>query len=308
MDFTLLIRHRLRELATEQRALAAAAEVTESYISQLLTGKKAPPAPERTDIYERMETFLGLPAGQLAALANLQRKEDLKSRLADPPAPLFGEVRALMVRKCHPGRAPLIRATLEKEPFGVLERLITQTVLNVARGAATQVFREEAVLRRLASTSGRSYEEMRVMVLDFLEADIFNVSADHCVSILDPLIDTWDINLVTFGIKIGLNRRLGQERRKRFDFIERDDGSPVGEERGLRSFRQDRALSGDVTEEEMEVLKKLTFTGRRPTPLFYYRTLQTLRDPLNFHPTATAGPRSGGRRTEGRTETADNED
>ena len=54
MDFTLLIRCRLKELGTDQRALAEAAQVTESYISQLLTGKKAPPAPERTDIYGRM--------------------------------------------------------------------------------------------------------------------------------------------------------------------------------------------------------------------------------------------------------------
>ena len=61
MDFSLLIRQRLRELGTEQRALAAAAQVTESYISQLLTGKKPPPASERTDIYDRMETFCGSP-------------------------------------------------------------------------------------------------------------------------------------------------------------------------------------------------------------------------------------------------------
>src|SRR5881397_3160670 len=73
----------------EDRAenLAAAAEVTESYISQLLTGKKAPPAPERTDIYGRMEKFLRLPAGKLAHLADLQRKELLKRKLADPPSP-----------------------------------------------------------------------------------------------------------------------------------------------------------------------------------------------------------------------------
>jgi predicted transcriptional regulator len=64
MDFPLLIRHRLRELGTEQRALAAAAQVTESYISQLLTGKKAPPAPERTDIYDKMEPFLSFPPGR----------------------------------------------------------------------------------------------------------------------------------------------------------------------------------------------------------------------------------------------------
>ena len=87
----------------EQRALAEAAQVTESYISQLITGKKAPPAPERTDIYDRMESFLGLPAGKLAMLADLQRKAALKKALADPPAPLFKDVRALILRKCEAG-------------------------------------------------------------------------------------------------------------------------------------------------------------------------------------------------------------
>src|SRR2546425_8645114 len=46
---------RSEELGLEQRDLAGAAQVTESYISQLLTRRKAPPAPTRTDIYERSE-------------------------------------------------------------------------------------------------------------------------------------------------------------------------------------------------------------------------------------------------------------
>ena len=36
MDVPLIIRHRLNELGLEQKDLAAAAQVTESYISQLL--------------------------------------------------------------------------------------------------------------------------------------------------------------------------------------------------------------------------------------------------------------------------------
>ena len=51
MDVCSVIKARLRELKLEQKDLAAAAEVTESYISQLLTRKKLPPAPDRTDIY-----------------------------------------------------------------------------------------------------------------------------------------------------------------------------------------------------------------------------------------------------------------
>jgi len=64
--------------------LAAAAQVTESYISQLLTRRKSPPAPDRADIYAKIEGFLKLPNGELAKLAELQHHEELKRKLADP--------------------------------------------------------------------------------------------------------------------------------------------------------------------------------------------------------------------------------
>lgn len=57
MDVSMVIRHRLTELGLEQRDLAAPAQVTESYISQLLTRKKAPPAPGRTNLYDKLETY-----------------------------------------------------------------------------------------------------------------------------------------------------------------------------------------------------------------------------------------------------------
>src|SRR5947207_12769750 len=93
MDVCLVIRERLARLGLEQKDLARAAEVTESYISQVLSRKKLPPAPDRTDIYEKMATFLKLPSDRLSELAELQRTEELKRNLADPPAPLFREVR-----------------------------------------------------------------------------------------------------------------------------------------------------------------------------------------------------------------------
>jgi len=37
-----------------------------------------------------------------------------------------------------------------------------------------------------------------------------------------------------------------------------------------------------VTKEEVEYLTRLRFKKRRPTPLFYYRELQNLRDSLHF--------------------------
>jgi len=65
MDVCLVIKERLEQLGLEQKDLAAAAEVTESYISQLLTRKKSPPAPDRTDIYEKMGKFLKLSSSRL---------------------------------------------------------------------------------------------------------------------------------------------------------------------------------------------------------------------------------------------------
>ena len=123
MDVSFVIRQRLDEFGLDQRELARAAQVTESYISQLLTGKKAPPTPRRTDIYDKMDKFLKLPSGELARLADVQRKEDLKRELGEEPAPLFREVRELVLRKCHPDREPHVRAIFDKQPFGELERL-----------------------------------------------------------------------------------------------------------------------------------------------------------------------------------------
>jgi transcriptional regulator with XRE-family HTH domain len=93
MDVAFVIRRRLAELGCEQRALARAAAVTESYISQLLTRKKVPPAPNRTDIYDKMETFLQLPHGELAS-SRTQRQEAWQGKLGEPPTPLFQDVRA----------------------------------------------------------------------------------------------------------------------------------------------------------------------------------------------------------------------
>ncbi|HUL50347.1 MAG TPA: helix-turn-helix domain-containing protein, partial [Gemmatimonadales bacterium] len=202
MDVPFVIRTRLEELGLEQQDLARAARVTESYISQLLTRKRAPPAPSRTDIYDRMDRFLKLPAGELARLADLQRKEELKRELGDEPAPLFHEVRDLILRKSLPEKQQELRAIFERQPFGELERLVTQKLLDVVKRVAKDQLANDYWLRMVARLGGHSFEEMRVIVLEFLDTDIFHVSAEHCVSFLDPLIESWDIDLRTFSLDI----------------------------------------------------------------------------------------------------------
>jgi transcriptional regulator with XRE-family HTH domain len=280
VDVSLLIRHRLKELGLEQKDLASAAQVTESYISQLLGRKKAPPAPGRTDLYEKIGEVLKLPQGELSKLAGLQRQEELKKKVAEPPSPLFKECRQLILRKCDPGRRSEIQRIFEKQPFGELERLITQKLLDVSQGVAREELRSEEWLRLMAQLSNRSYEQMRVAILEFLDADVFNVSIENCVSFLDPMIDSWDVDLKTFGLEIVLNRRLAPGRIKRFEFAEIRPNDGV--EPTLEQFLKDPVLSGDITEEEIAFLGRLKFSGKRPTPLYYYRELQNLRDPLHF--------------------------
>jgi len=281
VDVCLVIKGRLEELGFGQKDLAAAAEVTESYVSQLLARKKLPPAPERTDIYEKMAKFLKLPSDRLSKLAELQRVEELKRDLAGPPAPMFRETRELILRKCVSDKRDQISAIFEKQPFGELERLVTQKLLDVIKKVAKEELNSETWLHLVARLAGRSYEQLRVTLLEFLDTDVFSLSPENCVSFLDPLIESWDVDLTTFAMEIVLNRRIASGDPRKFAFVETGSDQPELEP-GFQEFVKDRSLSGTATEEEMEVLKSLRFSGKHPTSLYYYRELQSLRDPLHF--------------------------
>ncbi len=281
MEVGLLIKQRLSELKLEQRDLAVAAQVTESYISQLLSRKKLPPAPSRTDIYEKIERVLKLRRGKLAELAEHQRNEGLKKTTAAEPAPLLKDVRELILRKCVPGKEKQVRAIFEAHPFGDMERLVTRKLLDVVKKGAKDELDNEAWLRSVAHLAGRSYEGLRVSILEFLDTDVFSVSKEHCSSFLEPLIESWDIDLGTFGLEIVLNRRLISGHAKRVEFVEKEV-ERADEEPGLKKFMKFEGVRADITEDEIEFLRKLKFKGRQPTALYYYRELQNLRDPLHF--------------------------
>jgi hypothetical protein len=208
--------------------------------------------------------------------------EELKRNLGEPPAPLFHEVRELILRKCAPDKEKQMRAIFEKQPFGELERLVTQKLSDVVKRVAKEELNSENWLHQVARHSGRSYEEMRVIILEFLDTDVFNVSVENCVSFLDPLIESWDIDLNNFAMEIVLNHRLAPGHPKKFEFVETEADQPSEGEPGLKEFLKDSSLSGTATEEEMEFLERLRFKGKRPTSLYYYRELQNLRDPLHF--------------------------
>jgi hypothetical protein len=84
---------------------------------------------------------LKLPSDKLSKLADVQ--EELKRSLGDSLAPLFQEVRELILCKCAPNKAKQIRAIFEKQPFGELERLVTQKLSDVLKRVAKQELESE---------------------------------------------------------------------------------------------------------------------------------------------------------------------
>jgi hypothetical protein len=238
-----------------------------------------------------MGEFLKLPAGELSKLADHERKEELKRTLGDAPLPLFRGVREMVLRKCAPDKAKQFRLIFEKQPFGEVERIVIQKLLDVGKRVAKEELESEKWVHQVARLTGRSYEEMRVSILEFLDTDALNLSVENCVTFLDPLIESWDMDLATFGMEIVLNGKLAPGDPKKFEFVEREPGQ-LEDERGLKEFLSDTSLSSGATEEEIEFLKRLRIKGKRPTGLYYYRELQNLRDPLNFRALMFQTPRT----------------
>ena len=83
-------------------------------------------------------------------------------------------------------------------------------------------------------------------------------------------------------MEIAVNLSLATGHTKRFEFIGMEPELALVEDPGLKEFLRHSSLSGDVTEEEVAFLKALRFTGKRPTALYYYRELQSHRDPPHF--------------------------
>jgi hypothetical protein len=147
---------------------------------------------------------------------------------------------------------------------------------------AREEWKNENWLRLIARVNSKSYEEMRVIVLEFLDSDVFGLSMQYCSCFLEPLIASWDIDLITFRMSVVLSPELGKERLKRFAFVELSPVQSEQEVAGLSEFLSEHMTSLEITNDELEILRSLRIKGRKPNALYYYRELQNLRDPLHF--------------------------
>ena len=206
-----LINRRLKELQRMPSELATAMQVPESYVTDLLAGRRPPPAPGRTDVYDRMTKFLRLHRNELSASARLERAAE-----AGGSRRPHVKVRKLLFELCEPTRARAVSRRLADRKRNVaLEILIAQRLLEVAQGFVRRQLDDEVGIRVAAKREGCSHTEMRLRLINFLDVTPESLTvADHEVY-LRPRIAAWDIDLETNAMKIVLRSHDPEPRRQR---------------------------------------------------------------------------------------------
>jgi hypothetical protein len=208
-----LVRRRLKELKRTPRELAEAIQVSEEYVADLLGGRRMPPAPGRTDLYDRMTKFLRLHRNDLPTCAKVEREaEGPKTKRPDP------KVRALLLALCEPVKAKKLdrRFTAKRDQeTAALDRLVASRLLEVAQGFVRRQLDDEVGIRVAANREGVTYLQMRMRLLEFLDTTVESMSVtDHDVFIR-PRIGFWDIDLETTAMRIVLRSQEPAPRQRR---------------------------------------------------------------------------------------------
>jgi len=207
-----LVRRRLKELKRTPRELAEAVQVSEDYVADLLAGRRAPPAPGRTDVYDRMTKFLRLHRNDLPTCAKVERESmGTKQKRPDP------KVRALLLALCEPVKAKKLdrRFTKRDQETSTLDRLIAQRLLEVAQGFVRRQLDDEVGIRVAANREGVTYLAMRMRLLEFLDCTVETLTAGDYDVFIRPRIGFWDIDLETQAMRIVLRSQEPAPRQRR---------------------------------------------------------------------------------------------
>src|SRR5258707_13635898 len=115
-----LVRRRLRELKRTPRELADAVQVSEIYISDLVAGRRRPPAPGRMDVYAPMTKFLKLHRNDLPTCAKAERAGETKSKRRPHP----GIRRKFLALALDPARPRVLARRSAAKAAGFLRRVM----------------------------------------------------------------------------------------------------------------------------------------------------------------------------------------
>ena len=210
IELRLLLTKRLAELEQTSQALAEATEVPIEYIDDLLAGNRPPLRPGRSDLYDRMASFLKIALSDIEACARFV--------LGDPPTskPRMPKpaVRKVFLDLCDPKSAQQLEARRAKNGPAELVGFI-QRVLDVVHREVRRSLADRVGLRLQARHSGKAYEVARVEVLEFLDATAATLTATEVSKFVQPRIAKWDIDVETGVLRVVMRGQEPAGRRPR---------------------------------------------------------------------------------------------
>jgi len=185
-----LLRTRLKQLEKTSTELAEAVQLPMEYIEGLLSGKRRPPQPGWTDLYDRMTQYLKFGRNDLAAAAIAERAERAEApRRADP------RVRDLVLGLCEPSTAASFQPKSGKpHPADAM----AQRLLEVVQASV----RHDTLAYRATMRPGRNHVTMRGRVFEFLDATIDALNVADFEEFIRPRVATWDVDRDTGVLRV----------------------------------------------------------------------------------------------------------
>lgn len=204
-----LLRRRLREIGRSPHELAEAVQVPAEYIDDLMAGSRRPPLPARTDIYQKMTTFLRVGRNDVIACARAERAA-APSGPADPGT----RVRTQLLALCAPVTARALERRRVRSGSAELADLF-QRLLDVTQGSVRRTLDDQIGLRLAAAERGSTYLAMRFRVLEFLDVTADALSAQDLREFVQTRIASWDVDIETGVLRVVLRPQGFRDRTPR---------------------------------------------------------------------------------------------
>jgi transcriptional regulator with XRE-family HTH domain len=205
-----LLRRGLRNAKRSSDELAEAVQVSREYLNDLMTGRRRPPLPARTDLYERMTSFLRLGRNDLAtsALAERTRKSTTDVR---GPAP---DVARQVLELCEPATARELKRRRARRGDAELAGF-TQRLLDVVQGSVRRTLDDQIGLKIAAADHGNSYVGMRVRLLTFLDVTPDTLTPADLAEFIAPRVSLWDVDLQADVLRVVLRAQEPRDSSRR---------------------------------------------------------------------------------------------
>ena len=114
------------------------------------------------------------------------------------------DVRRIVFELCDPQQVKTLTRRIARADGSELEWVIINRLLEVARGFVIRRLEDEVGLKVAAGREGKEYLDVRMRLLEFLDAAPDTVTVDDCMDFVIPRIATWGIDLDSRTMRIQL--------------------------------------------------------------------------------------------------------